>query len=82
VIDLAGLPLILQTGGQASDQPIAPVGRFQQQGAAVGTALSLVKLSDERLGKNVGKQQTLCRGIVIHAEASLVAPNTVLTTCL
>ena|SRR5208337_2861692 len=34
------------------------------------------------LGKNLWEQQTLCRAIVDHAEASFVASNTVMTTCL
>ncbi|MGC2461741.1 MAG: hypothetical protein WA446_12345 [Steroidobacteraceae bacterium] len=82
MIDLAGLPLILKTGGQTSDQSILPIGHLQQDGSAIGTALPLVKLSHDRLGKNLWEQQTLCRAIVNHAEASLVASNTVSTTCL
>jgi hypothetical protein len=82
MIDLAGLPLILKTGGQASDQSVLPLGRLQQEGSAIGTALPMVKPSNHRLGKNLWEQQTLCRAIVDHAEASFVASNTVLTTCL
>ena len=72
MIDLPGLPLILQTGSQASDQSVASLGRLQQQGPAVGTALPLVKPSHHGLGKNVGEQQTLCCGIVRHVEASVM----------
>jgi hypothetical protein len=55
VIDLARLPLVLQTGSQAGDQSVAPVSRLQQQGAAVRTAQSLVKPRYDALGENVGE---------------------------
>jgi hypothetical protein len=82
MIDLAGLPLILKTGGQTSDQSVPPIGSLQQDGAAIGTTLPLVKPSHDGLGKNLWEQETLCRAIVDHAEASFVASNTVVTTCL
>ena len=82
MIDLARLPLVSQTSGQTADQSIATVGGLQQQGSAIGTALTLIKLERQRLGKNIGKQQTLCRAIVRHAKASLALANTVSTTCL
>jgi hypothetical protein len=44
MIDLARLPLVSQTVSHASDQSIASVGGLQQQGSAIGTALTLVKL--------------------------------------
>jgi hypothetical protein len=50
VIDLAGLPRVMQTSGQAVNQFIAPIGRLQQQSATVGTALALVETSHNRLG--------------------------------
>jgi hypothetical protein len=82
MIDLAGLPLVPQTPGQTGDQSVTAVGGFQQNGSAIGTALLLVKSSNDGLGKNLREQQTLCRAIVDHAEASFVASNTVFTTSL
>jgi hypothetical protein len=76
------LPLVSQTVSHAGDQSIAAVSRLQQQSSAVGTALPLIELQRQRLGKNIGEQQTLCRAIVEHAKASLALTNTVSTTCL
>jgi len=42
----------------------------------------IIKLQHGGLEKNVWEQQTLCRVISNHVKASLVAPNTVSTTCL
>ncbi len=44
VINVAGLPAVAQTGGQALGQAITPVGCFQRDRSPVGTALPLVKL--------------------------------------
>ena len=77
VIHLAGRPLIGQAGGHAFRQPLAPVRRFQQKGASVGTAVPLIKLDHDWLGKNIGKQQTLCCGMFSQAKASVVASNPV-----
>ena len=82
MINLASLPLIPQTGGHAFRQPIAPVRRLQQNGASVGTALPLVKLDHDRLGKKIGEQQTLCCGMFSQAKASGSASNIVFTACL
>jgi hypothetical protein len=75
VINFARLPFVLQTGGHAFRQPIAPVCRLQQNRTSVRTAVPLVKLNDDWLGKNIGKQQTLCCGMLTQAKASLVASN-------
>src|SRR5947207_12588349 len=82
MIDLAGLPLVSQAGGQSSHQSIAAIGGLQQQGSAVRTPLALIELGHDRLAKNSWKQQTLRCAIVRHSEASFVAANIVSTTCL
>jgi hypothetical protein len=58
------------------------IGGFQQQGSAVGTPFALIELGYNRLAKNLWEQQTLCCVIFRHSEASFVAANIVLTTCL
>src|SRR5437773_5799947 len=59
MIDLAGLPLFSQAGGQSSHQSIAVIGSLQQQGSAVRTPLALIELGHDRLANNSWKQQTL-----------------------
>jgi hypothetical protein len=76
------LSLILETSCQTLDQSVTAVSGLQQHSSAIGTALPLIELQYRGLGKNIGEQQTLCRVIVIHAEASCFASNTVFTTCL
>ena len=71
VLDLARLPRVGQASRQRLGQSQTPISGFQKDGAAVGTPLPLVKPRDHRLGKDFGKQQTLCRGIVAQAKASL-----------
>src|SRR5215472_6621412 len=70
MIDLAALSFVPQTGGQFFHQSIVLIGGLEQQRAAVGTALSLIKLGNYRLAKNSWEQQTLCCAIVRHEEAS------------
>ena len=41
-----------------------------------------VRADGQRLGKNIGEQQTLRRAMVRHANASLALANTVSATCL
>jgi hypothetical protein len=82
VIDFAGLSWVPQTGRQFIHESIVAIGGLQQQSAAVGTALSLVKLGNDRLAQNSWKQQTLCCAIVRHEEASGSASNSDSTTCL
>jgi hypothetical protein len=77
MIDLASLPLVSKARGQSSHQSIVPIGGLQQQGSAVGTPLSLIKLCYYRPAKNSREQQTLCCAIVRHSEASFVAANIV-----
>jgi hypothetical protein len=59
-----------------------PIGGLQQQGPAVGTPFALIELGHDRLAKNSWEQQTLCCAIFRHSEASFVAANIVLSTCL
>src|SRR5713226_7640697 len=66
MIDLPGLPLVPQAGGQFIQQSIATIGGLQQQSSTVGAALSLIKLGNDRLAKNSWEQQTLCCAIVRH----------------
>jgi hypothetical protein len=82
MIDLARWPLVAQTSSQTVDQSVAAICGLQQDGSAIGTALPLIELQHGGLGKNLREQQTLSRAIVNYAEASLVAANTVQTTCL
>ncbi len=77
MIDLARLPCVAQTSSQSFNQSVAAIGRLQQHGSAIGTALPLIELDYGGLGKNLGEQQTRCRAIVNHAEASLVASTAV-----
>jgi hypothetical protein len=58
--------------GQPADQSVAPLGRLQQNGSAIRTALPLIELQHRWLDEKFGKQYTLCRGKVDHAEASPV----------
>src|ERR1700722_12740610 len=73
MIDLARLPIISKAGAESSHQVIVPISGLQQQGSAVGTPLSLIKLGYDRLAKNSREQQTLCCAIFRHSEASFVA---------
>jgi len=82
MIDLAALSFVPQTGGQFFHQSIVLIGGLEQQRAAVGTALSLIKLRHYRLAKNSWEQQTLCCAIVRHEEASGSASNCDSTPCL
>jgi hypothetical protein len=82
MIDLACLPLVFQTSSQTPDQSVASLRRLQQDGSAIGTALPLIELQYDGLGKHLPEQKTLCRAIVKHAEASPVPANTVSATCL
>src|SRR6266446_4092762 len=66
MINLPGLPLVPQAGGQFIQQSIATIGGLQQQSSTVGAALSLIKLGNDRLAKNSWEQQTLCCAIVRH----------------
>src|SRR5664280_1441559 len=72
MIDLARLPLVSQASSQTADQSVAALGRLQQDGSAIGAALTLIELQYGWLGEKFGKQYTLCRGKVDHAEASPV----------
>jgi len=82
MVHLARLPRIAQTACHPGDQSVTLLGCLQQHGAAIGTALPLVKLQHNRLGQNLWKQQTLCRDRIGQAKASQCALNTVLSTCL
>jgi hypothetical protein len=82
VIDLAGLPPVEQTVGQAGNQSVAPFGGLQQHRTAIGGALPLVEFHHHRLIEDLWKQQTLCRVRISQAKASQCALNTVSSTCL
>jgi|ERR1700723_2134766 hypothetical protein len=68
MIDLPGLSLVPQAGGQFIQQSIATSGGLQQQSSTVETALALVKLGNDRLAKNSGEQQTsvLCYRLTLR----------------
>jgi hypothetical protein len=78
MIDLAGLSLVPQTGAEFLHQSIVAIRRLEQHRAAMGTALSLIKLGYYRPTKNPWEQQTLCCAIVSHEEASGSASNSAL----
>jgi hypothetical protein len=80
--NLARLPRIAQTACHTGDQSVTLLGGLQQHRATIGTALPLVELQHHRFGKNLWKQQTLCRDRIGQAKAFLCALNTVLSTCL
>jgi hypothetical protein len=46
------LPLLSKTEGQSSNQAVAAISGFQQQGAAAGTPLALIELRYYMLAKN------------------------------
>jgi hypothetical protein len=76
MIHLARLPIISEARGQSIHQSIMSIGGLQQEGSAVGTPLALIELGHDWLAKNSWEQQTLCRVIFRHSEASFVAANT------
>ncbi len=78
MVNLARLPRIAQTACHTGDQSVTLLSCLQQHRATIGTALPLVKLKHHRLGKNLWKQQTLCRARIVQAKASQCALNTVL----
>jgi hypothetical protein len=82
VLDFGRLPIIDQASRQAFGQSQTLVGSLEQDRAAIGTALSLVKLRRHGLGKYSRKKQTLCCGIVGQAKASFGLSNIVSSTCL
>jgi len=51
------------------------VGGFQEDRAAIGTALLLIKLRDHRSIKNIWEQQTLCCGMFGQVKASFLVSN-------
>jgi len=57
VQDLARLPLLAQTGSQRGSQTQPPVGRLEQDRAAIGTALALIKLRNHGRSKISGKSK-------------------------
>jgi hypothetical protein len=62
MIDLGGLATVEQVPGHAGNQTVALLSSLQQYRSAIGTALPLIKFSGNRPGKNLWKQQALCRG--------------------
>ena len=60
----------------ASVRPEPPIAGLQQDRPAVGTGMVLVKFSDDRLARQIRKQNTLSCAIVIHAKAFVVRENT------
>ncbi len=82
VLDLARLTPVRQTSSHRLDQAITPIGSLQQHRAAIAGTLPLVKGQHQRPLVQIAEQQTLCRGRIRQAKASLDAINTVLTTCL
>jgi hypothetical protein len=82
MIDLGSLATVEQAVNHAGNQSKALFGSFQQHRSAIGTALPLIEFHHYRLGEDLWKQQTLCRGRIGQAKASSAAINTVLSTCL
>src|SRR5438552_5615704 len=72
---LTGLPVVSQTGGQCRSQPQPPLGGFEQNRSAIGTALPLIKRRDHRSIKDIWKKETLCYGMFAQAKASFLVSN-------
>jgi len=51
------------------------VGSFQEDRAAIGAALLVIKLCNNRSIKNIWEQQTLCCGMFGQVKASLLVSN-------
>jgi len=74
VQDLARLPLLAQTGSQRGSQTQPPVGRLEQDRAAIGTALALIKLRNHRPLKNIWESKHSV-WYVRSSEGSLLVSN-------
>lgn len=74
--DLARLTSVINRSDQCIGQAQPPVARLQQDRAAVGAGMFLVKLRDDRLVQEIRKQNTLSCDIVAHAKAFVVRENT------
>ena len=70
VRNLARLPLVAKAGGNALRQAQALIACFEQDRAAIGTALRLIEARNQRLIEQLGKQYRLFCAIVFHAKAS------------
>ena len=76
VADLARLASVIDAADQRLGQPEPPIAGLQQDRSAVGTGMVLVKFGDDRLARQIRKQNTLSCAIVIHAKAFVVWGNT------
>jgi hypothetical protein len=75
VPDLARLARVSDAADQCLGQSESPIARLQQDRAAVGTGMVLVKFGDDWLVCQIRKQNTLSCAIVIHAKAFFVRRN-------
>ena len=73
--DLARLASVIDAADQCLGQPEPPIAGLQQDRTAVGTGVLLVKFRDDRLARQIRKQNTLSCAIVIHAKAFFVMGN-------
>ena len=80
--DLPGLPPVTKAAGQPLGQAEPLVGGLQEDRTAVGAAVPLVELRDDRLAEKTGEQNRLSCGSVLHAKASVVAERCVATAFL
>jgi hypothetical protein len=76
VLDLARLASIIDAADQCLGQPEPSIAGLQQERAAVGTGMVLVKFGDDRLVRQIRKQNTLSCANLIHAKAFFVWGNT------
>ena len=75
MVNFACLTLVFQAACQRLSQLNPPVGSLQEDRAAIGTPLPLVKLHNYRLRKNIGKQKTRCGAILGQPKASSFGSN-------
>jgi hypothetical protein len=72
VSQLPFLAIVSQAAAQSIDQSQPPIGGLQQQCPAVRAAVLLVEPDNHGPVDKIREQQTLCRGRLGHAKASVV----------
>ena len=69
---LPWLTIVDQTARESVDQPVPALRGFQQNGAAVGARMWLIKRRDEGFVEEVWKENSLWYRVVAQAKASVV----------
>jgi hypothetical protein len=75
--DLFRLPLVFQGLGQHGSQSQSSISGAKQDRSPVGTALSLIKLCDDRTLKNSWEENALCRVMLAQTKASFLVKDCV-----